>query len=99
MIRRYPAPYPFDVLGAQTQGVIGYWLVQALGPAHEQAGAPDPAGELTNVLGREAAGPSSDRAWRGKVVERSTSPQLIALQGKYWAMWQASQTAWEGSLQ
>jgi carbamate kinase len=26
-------PYPFDVLGAQTQGMIGYWLVQALGSA------------------------------------------------------------------
>jgi len=24
-------PYPFDVLGAQTQGMIGYWLAQALG--------------------------------------------------------------------
>ncbi len=24
-------PFPFDVLGAQTQGMIGYWLVQALG--------------------------------------------------------------------
>lgn len=24
------AAYPFDVLGAQTQGMIGYWLVQAL---------------------------------------------------------------------
>ena len=24
------APYPFDVLGAQTQGMIGYWLLQAL---------------------------------------------------------------------
>ncbi len=23
-------PYPFEVLGAQTQGMIGYWLVQAL---------------------------------------------------------------------
>ncbi|GAA4544979.1 amino acid kinase family protein [Amycolatopsis samaneae] len=23
-------PYPFDVLGAQTQGMIGYWLVNAL---------------------------------------------------------------------
>lgn len=23
-------PYPFDVLGAQTQGMIGYWLAQAL---------------------------------------------------------------------
>jgi carbamate kinase len=26
-------PYPFDVLGAQTQGMIGYWLVQALADA------------------------------------------------------------------
>jgi carbamate kinase len=25
-----PSPYPFDVLGAQTQGMIGYWLLQAL---------------------------------------------------------------------
>jgi carbamate kinase len=24
------APFPFDVLGAQTQGMIGYWLLQAL---------------------------------------------------------------------
>jgi carbamate kinase len=23
-------PYPFDVLGAQTQGMIGYWLIQAM---------------------------------------------------------------------
>jgi carbamate kinase len=23
-------PYPFDVLGAQTQGMIGYWILQAL---------------------------------------------------------------------
>ena len=23
-------PYPFDVLGAQTQGIIGYWLLQAM---------------------------------------------------------------------
>jgi carbamate kinase len=26
-------PYPFDVLGAQTQGMIGYWLVQELAGA------------------------------------------------------------------
>jgi carbamate kinase len=27
---RLSQPYPFDVLGAQTQGMIGYWLMQAL---------------------------------------------------------------------
>ena len=26
-------PYPFDVLGAQTQGMIGYWLLQAVANA------------------------------------------------------------------
>jgi carbamate kinase len=28
--RTLSRPYPFDVLGAQTQGMIGYWLVQAV---------------------------------------------------------------------
>ena len=28
-----PGPYPFDALGAQTQGMIGYWLVLALANA------------------------------------------------------------------
>ncbi|OIK25467.1 carbamate kinase [Streptomyces malaysiense] len=27
---RLSRPYPFDVLGAETQGMIGYWLLQAL---------------------------------------------------------------------
>jgi carbamate kinase len=27
---RLSTPYPFDVLGAQTQGMIGYWLLQAM---------------------------------------------------------------------
>jgi carbamate kinase len=31
-------PYPLDVLGAQTQGMIGYWLMQAL--ANSSAGKP-----------------------------------------------------------
>jgi len=29
-------PFPLDVLGAQTQGMIGYWLVQALGNVFER---------------------------------------------------------------
>ena len=40
-------PYPFDVLGAQTQGMIGYWLLQAMqnrlpGPAGRRHHQPDP---------------------------------------------------------
>src|SRR5690606_9298958 len=27
---RLSIPYPFDVLGAQTQGMIGYWLLQSM---------------------------------------------------------------------
>jgi carbamate kinase len=30
VVRRISRPYPFDVLGVQTQGMIGYWMVQAL---------------------------------------------------------------------
>jgi carbamate kinase len=33
---RLTTPYPFDVLGAQTQGMIGYWLLQAM--QNEQPG-------------------------------------------------------------
>ena len=40
-------PYPFDVLGAQTQGMIGYWLLQAMqnhlpGPPGRRHHQPDP---------------------------------------------------------
>ena len=39
--RSLSAPYSLDVLGAETQGMIGYWLLQALenelGPAHPVA--------------------------------------------------------------
>ncbi len=32
-VERLSEPYPFDTLGAETQGMIGYWLLQALGNA------------------------------------------------------------------
>src|SRR5690606_26630763 len=28
---RLSQPYPFDALGAMTQGLIGYWILQAMG--------------------------------------------------------------------
>ena len=42
-------PYPLDVLGAQTQGMVGYWLLQALqndasAPPGGVRGDPDPGG-------------------------------------------------------
>jgi carbamate kinase len=53
-------PYPFDVLGAQTQGMIGYWLVQALqnalpgrsaGPHPTSCGSDFPAGSMGPKIG------------------------------------------------
>jgi carbamate kinase len=43
-------PYPFDVLGAQTQGMIGYWLVQALQNAQIEAVC-----RFTEATGKPAA--------------------------------------------
>lgn len=40
-------PYPLDVLGAQTQGMIGYWLLQAL---DEQLPGSPTAGVITRTL-------------------------------------------------
>ncbi|WP_028927868.1 carbamate kinase [Pseudonocardia acaciae] len=71
-------PYPFDALGAQTQGMIGYWLVQALGnEAHVDAAclvcrtvvrADDPA--LTNPT-----------KFVGPVYDRPTAHRLAAERG------------------
>ena len=45
--RNLSRPYPLDVLGAQTQGMIGYWLVQEL----RDAGVDQPvAAVLTQVV-------------------------------------------------
>jgi len=82
-------PYPFDVLGAQTQGMIGYWLVQALGrtrPSRRAAclvcrtlvKADDPAfGDPTKFV--------------GPVYDETTARRLAATRG-----WQVRRdgTAW-----
>jgi carbamate kinase len=66
-------PYPFDVLGAQTQGMIGYWLVQAVQnalPGHQVAclvsrtvvGAGDPAfAQPTKFVGPVYSEPQARR--------------------------------------
>ena len=65
-------PYPFDVLVAQTQGMIGYWLMQALGNML-------PGGQAACLLTRtliRADGP----AWR-RVVASPESADLLAAMG------------------
>jgi carbamate kinase len=77
-------PYPFDVLGAQTQGMIGYWLLQALQnnlPGRQVAAiinqtlvaASDPAlADPTKFIGEVYDEPTARRlaAQRGWVVKR-----------------------------
>ena len=72
-------PYPFDVLGAQTQGMIGYWLLQAL---------------QNNLPGRQVAAiinqtlvSTSDPAFEnptkfiGEVYDEATAKDLAARRG------------------
>jgi carbamate kinase len=82
-------PYPFDALGAQTQGLIGYWLIQAL-----QSALPDR--EVACVLSRtivDSADPafSNPSKFVGPVYTKSRSDQLAAdfgwdvrADGQYW---------------
>ena len=51
-------PYPFDVLGAQTQGMIGYWLMQALERAAVRDAARRGAAEHGAAHGGRAAKPA-----------------------------------------
>jgi carbamate kinase len=78
------SPYPFDVLGAQTQGMIGYWLLQSLQnalPGRQVASiinqtlvaASDPAlAEPTKPIGEVYDEQNAQRmaAERGWVVKR-----------------------------
>ncbi|HEV2244543.1 MAG TPA: carbamate kinase [Streptosporangiaceae bacterium] len=72
-------PYPFDVLGAQTQGMIGYWLVQAL----QGAGAGKPAACLicrTVVHPRDPAFAHPSK-FVGPVYDKATALRLAMDQG------------------
>jgi len=82
-------PYPFDVLGAQTQGMIGYWVVQALSRAV-------PAKQAGCLICRTivAAGdPAFARPTKfvGPVYDEKTARRLAASHG-----WQVRQdgSAW-----
>ena len=81
-------PYPFDVLGAQTQGMIGYWLVQALHRAvpGEPAGGCSPGGWSvpTTPHSPTRTSPSAPLRW-------GRAPQLTTQRG--WELRQDG-TAW-----
>jgi len=72
-------PYPFDVLGAQTQGMIGYWLVQAL----HSAVPGQPAGCLISRTVVRADDPAFARPTKfvGPVYDEAQARKLAAERG------------------
>ena len=75
-------PYPFDVLGAQTQGMIGYWLLQAMQnalPGRQVAALINQT--LVSVADPAFANPSK---FVGEVYDEPTARRLAAERG--WTM-------------
>jgi carbamate kinase len=72
-------PYPFDVLGAQTQGMIGYWLLQAMQnalPGRQVAALINQT--LVSVADPAFANPSK---FVGEVYDEQTAKRLAAERG------------------
>ncbi|MGH8894087.1 MAG: carbamate kinase [Actinomycetes bacterium] len=72
-------PYPFDVLGAQTQGMIGYWLLQAL-QNHM------PGRQVASIINQtlvSAADPAFAEPTKfiGEVYDEATAHELAAQRG------------------
>jgi carbamate kinase len=72
-------PYPFDVLGAQTQGMIGYWLLQAM-----QNRVPDRLiAAVINQTLVAATDPAFDEPTKfvGEVYDKAEAERLAAARG------------------
>jgi carbamate kinase len=72
-------PYPFDVLGAQTQGMIGYWLLQAMQNAL-------PGRQVAAIINQtlvEAADPAFDNPTKfvGEVYDEAEATRLADQRG------------------
>src|SRR6185295_6721853 len=75
-------PYPLDVLVAQTQGMIGYWLLQALQnalPGRQVAAILDQT--LVSAADPAFAAPTK---FVGPVYDKGTADRLVAAHG--WAV-------------
>jgi carbamate kinase len=72
-------PYPFDVLGAQTQGMIGYWLLQAL----QNALPGRQVAALLNQTLVSAADPAfaSPTKFVGQIYDEATAQRMSAERG------------------
>lgn len=72
-------PYPFDVLGAETQGMIGYWLLQAL---HNAVPSRQVAGLLTQtVVAADDPGFAAPSKFVGPVYVEEEARRLAAAAG------------------
>lgn len=73
------SPYPFDVLGAQTQGMIGYWLLQAL----QNAMPGRQVAAIVNQTLVSAADPAFENPTKpiGEVYDQATAERLAAERG------------------
>ena len=76
---RLTTPYPFDVLGAQTQGMIGYWLLQAMQNRV-------PGRQIAAVINQtlvDADDPAFDAPAKfvGEVYDRAEAERLAAQRG------------------
>ena len=72
-------PYPFDVLTAQTQGMIGYWLVQALHSA--VPGEPASCLLCRTVVRADDPAFASPTKFVGPVYDETRARQLAAERG------------------
>ncbi|GGN65550.1 carbamate kinase [Actinoplanes lobatus] len=72
-------PYPLDVLGAQTQGMIGYWLLQGL----QNALPGRQVAAIVNQTLVSAADPAfaSPTKFVGQVYDEATARRLAAVRG------------------
>jgi carbamate kinase len=72
-------PYPLDVLGAQTQGMIGYWLVQEL----RNAGVTRPVIALITQTVVDATDPTFAHPTKfiGSIYGREEAARLAAVHG------------------
>jgi carbamate kinase len=73
------APYPLDALGAQTQGMIGYWLAQEL----RNAGVGQPVVTIITETVVDAADPAfaAPTKFIGAVYSREDADRLVADRG------------------
>lgn len=71
-------PYPFDTLGAQTQGMIGYWLVQAL---HNAAGLTAACMVCRTLVRAEDPAFARPTKFVGPVYDEATARRLASERG------------------